>query len=100
MGYIADGLWIRMEVKGQHRKPGSDCGIIFTRGTDYVEEFCPGPYGADKRCVGCMERRLKNEVGTNLSNIQQALILLRQVQFGGIKRGSFCQIYRRDYYRL
>lgn len=99
MGYIADKLWIRKEVKGQHRKPCSDCDIDFTRGMDYVQECGKGPYGADKLCVGCMGRRLKNEVGTNLSTIQQALIPLQQAQSGGIMGGSFCQMFRQDNYR-
>ncbi|OEU06495.1 hypothetical protein FRACYDRAFT_254515 [Fragilariopsis cylindrus CCMP1102] len=66
---------------------------------DYVQECGQGPYGADKLCVGCMGRRLKNEVGTNLSTIQQNLIPLQQAQPGGIMGGSFCQMFRQDNYR-
>ena len=99
MGYIADKLWVRKEVKGQHRKPCSDCGIDFTRGMDYIQECGQGPYGADKLCVGCMGRRLKKDVGTNLSTIQQALVPLQQAQSGGILGGSFCQMFRQDHYR-
>mmetsp|Transcript_32128 Transcript_32128/g.47460 ORF Transcript_32128/g.47460 Transcript_32128/m.47460 type:complete len:99 (+) Transcript_32128:1778-2074(+) len=96
MGHIADCLWIRKEVRGQHRKPCHECGIDFVRGIDYVKECATGPFDAKKSFVGCMGRRLKIEVGTDLGNIQRSLAPLKQARPWGIIAGSSVQMFRPD----
>ena len=93
--HVANTLYQRKPVAGNHRKPCSECDAPFRCGMDYVQECASGPYYAKKLCVGCMGRRLKKAVGTDTQAIQAALAPLRVTQQRGISTGYFAQAYMR-----
>ena len=65
----------------------TDCDADFNGLPLYVQEISKGPWDAEKLCMGCMGRKLRKAVGTDLADIKARLAPLRTSQQDGIGAG-------------
>ena len=93
--HVANELWECKEVRGRHKKQCSDCDADFNGMSLYVQESSKGPWDAEKLCMGCMGRKLRKAVGTNLAEIERKLGPLRTSQREGIAAGWWANTYMR-----